>query len=162
MKRRAVVILGTAAIFLAFLGGQIARNESVLAHGRPVYLELAPVDPRSLIQGDYMALDYAVARKLAETLPEDGPRRGEVQVYLAANGVAALEPETSVPAANPTIQLAYRRTANGVQIGTDAFYFEEGTSDRYDEARYGEFRVAASGEALLVGLVDESLHPLGR
>ena len=28
-------------------------------------LELAPVDPRSLIQGDYMRLDYAIARDLA-------------------------------------------------------------------------------------------------
>ena len=40
---------------------------------------------------------------------------------------------------------------------------EEGTADRYDGARYGEFRVdPLSGEAVLVGLADEALSELGR
>lgn len=39
----------------------IAGHERTLAEGRVVLLELAPVDPRSLMQGDYMALRFDVA-----------------------------------------------------------------------------------------------------
>jgi len=47
------------------------REGTHQARRQVVYLELAPVDPRSLIQGDYMALRFALARecKLEATPP---------------------------------------------------------------------------------------------
>ncbi|MET0346848.1 MAG: GDYXXLXY domain-containing protein [Casimicrobiaceae bacterium] len=45
------------------------------------------------------------------------------------------------------------------KLGTNAFFFEEGTGDRYAGARYGEFRVAPDGEAILTGLRDGALTP---
>ena len=36
----------------------IAAKERLLVSGSTVYLELALVDPRSLMRGDYMALNY--------------------------------------------------------------------------------------------------------
>ena len=48
-----------------------------------------------------------------------------------------------------------------VWLGTNAYFFEEGTGARYARARYGEFRVdPSSGEAVLVGLRDWELGPL--
>lgn len=61
-----------ARVWLAVLAGilvliavnvSIYQREQLLQHGRFVLLELAPVDPRSLMQGDYMALRFEVANQ---------------------------------------------------------------------------------------------------
>ena len=48
---------------IALLGAvnyKVQQFEDVLATGKPVILKIAPVDPRSLMQGDYMILNYAI------------------------------------------------------------------------------------------------------
>ena len=59
--RGALAIL-CAIVVLVRVNLSIAARERQLASGRLVYLELAPVDPRSLMQGDYMALRYRMAK----------------------------------------------------------------------------------------------------
>lgn len=55
----------------------------------------------------------------------------------------------------------FRMRKGNVWLGTNAFFFEEGSEQRFAAARYGEFRVdAGSGEAVLVGLRDSALKPL--
>ncbi len=46
---------------LAFLLGFIAVKEVALRTGTEVVLQTVPVDPRSLLQGDYAILDYEIA-----------------------------------------------------------------------------------------------------
>ena len=47
------------AIFsIALFCGLIAQHEWHLRDSQSIYVELAPVDPRSILQGDYMALNY--------------------------------------------------------------------------------------------------------
>ena len=57
-------ILGLLASFVITLLGavnyKVQQFEDVLATGKPVVLKIAPVDPRSLMQGDYMVLNYAI------------------------------------------------------------------------------------------------------
>jgi uncharacterized membrane-anchored protein len=43
---------------------------------------------------------------------------------------------------------------------TDAWFFKEGEAQRWEKARFGEFRVLPDGRALLVGMRDENLVPL--
>ena len=52
---------------LAFLIGFIAVRDADLREGRTVVLQTVPVDPRSLLQGDYAILDYEIARLPATT-----------------------------------------------------------------------------------------------
>jgi uncharacterized membrane-anchored protein len=40
-------------------------------------------------------------------------------------------------------------------------FFEEGTADAYARARFGEFRVSPSGDAILVKMRGEKLEVLG-
>ena len=47
-----------------------------------------------------------------------------------------------------------------LRVGTDGFYFEEGTAADYENARYAEFRVDADGESVLVAMLDENLQVL--
>ena len=46
---------------LVFLLGFIAVKETALRTGTEVVLQTVPVDPRSLLQGDYAILDYEIA-----------------------------------------------------------------------------------------------------
>ena len=63
-------------LVLAVPNALVVQKERLLASGTPMLLELAPVDPRSLIQGDYMRLDYAVVRQKADSNGQ-GPRAGQ-------------------------------------------------------------------------------------
>jgi uncharacterized membrane-anchored protein len=48
-----------------------------------------------------------------------------------------------------------------VWLGTNAYFFEEGSAPRFTSARYGKFRVdPQSGEAVLVALCDAQLNEL--
>jgi uncharacterized membrane-anchored protein len=43
---------------------------------------------------------------------------------------------------------------------SDAWFFQEGDGERWEAARYGEFRVMPDGRALLVGLADVQLKAI--
>ena len=56
---------------IALLGAvnyKVQQFEDVLATGKPVVLKIAPVDPRSLMQGDYMVLNYAILSEFQQSL----------------------------------------------------------------------------------------------
>ena len=60
---------------IALLGAvnyKVQQFEDVLATGKPIVLKIAPVDPRSLMQGDYMILNYAILSEFqqSQVLPE--------------------------------------------------------------------------------------------
>jgi uncharacterized membrane-anchored protein len=157
---RGLIALG-ALLVLGAVNLSILGKERVRRDGELVYLELAPVDPRSLMQGDYMALRFALTRDL-ERLDAGTPRRdGETRfarVALDPRRVARVAATGSDAAA---LTLRYRLRGGQVWLGTNAFFFEEGTAERFSAARYGEFRVdRASGEAVLVGLRDAALAAL--
>ena len=68
-------ILLVGVFVIALLGAvnyKVQQFEDVLATGKPVVLKIAPVDPRSLMQGDYMVLNYAILSEFqqSQVLPE--------------------------------------------------------------------------------------------
>jgi uncharacterized membrane-anchored protein len=156
---RASIALG-GLLVLGAVNLSIIGKERIRRDGEIVYLELAPVDPRSLLQGDYMALRFALTRDLdrLDTFPP--AREGETRlapVTLDARRVA----HSANGEGGAALNLRYRIRGGQVWLGTNAFFFEEGTAERYTGARFGEFRVdRASGEAVLVGLRDAALAPL--
>jgi uncharacterized membrane-anchored protein len=148
---------------LAIPAGLVADKERVLASGQPVYLELEPRDPRSLMQGDYMVLRYAME---ADVLARNPPRgKGTLVVALDPRGVATLARlDDGQPLAGREQRLRFRHVPGRdpqVRIGAESFFFEEGTADRYDDARYGKLIVDPSGRSVLVGLAGADLRPLG-
>lgn len=161
--RIALIVLGLAAV-LGGVNWSILAKESTLEGGRVVILELAPLDPRSLMQGDYMALNFAAGQAmLAGGKRDEIPTDGEIVVKLDDRSVGAfqrlrLRGETL---GKEEVAIRYRLRKRGVRVGTDAFYFQEGTGSRYDKARFGELRVADSGESLLLALRDKDLQVLG-
>lgn len=151
------ILIAAGLLFaLVSVNHAIYSKERIKQTGVPVFLELAPVDPRSLMQGDYMALRFVLAQQI-DSRREVFERFDRVPVVLDERGVGTLD-----LGRNPNaVHIRYRVQRSGVWLGTNAYFFEEGTADRYASARYGEFRVdKASGEAVLVGLRDEHLNLL--
>src|SRR5690606_22974697 len=61
-------LLAGLAVILAVVNLGIYQRDQILKHGESVILALAPVDPRSLMQGDYMALRFQVADEIRAAL----------------------------------------------------------------------------------------------
>ncbi len=159
MIRRALIGANMGLILLA-LGAAVARKEATLREGHRVRLALDAVDPRSLMQGDYMRLRYRVATTLTEHRPL--PADDLVGLALDDSDVATLASTDE----RPDVEVRYRvrgDIATGTpRIGPDGFFFEEGTQATYSAARYAELRVDGSGEAVLVALLDADLKVLGQ
>lgn len=166
-RHRRRLILAGLLLALALVNVSIWQKESLLRDGEIIYLDLAPVDPRSLMQGDYMILSFQLARSLRQRLGSDGsgraePGNGRIRVTVDERGVATLAGlyDGGELAANERL-VAYRVRNNRVKLASNAFFFQEGHGDFYEGARYGQFRVAADGELLLTGLYDAQLQRLG-
>jgi uncharacterized membrane-anchored protein len=150
------IVIGMLVVILAVINFSIFSKEQHLKQGDTVYLKLAPVDPRSLMQGDYMALRFDAADQLYNALQSsnDAMRKsthdGQMVVRLDENKVGTFESiYQGQPLQKDELKLNYRVRNDEVKFATNAFFFEEGTAELYEQARYGEFKVNEQGELLL-------------
>jgi len=160
MMRRLLLLVGLF-VALGVPGLKIWHQEHLAASGQRMRLQLAPRDPRSLAQGDYMLLRYGLARELLGEA-EGWPLSGQLVVTLDGDLIvvdARLHQGESLAASEHLLR--YRLRDGHLHIGAESFFFQEGNASLYDAARYGELRVAADGEAMLVGLLDDELDILG-
>ena len=150
--------IGTLAV--ANLG--IWQKETLIAQGRPVFLELAPADPRSLMQGDFMRLRFRLPGGVDDRPGLLARGRPQVVARCDAMGVATLlrlrNPGETLAEGEFPIELTPKD--GRWTVATDAWFFREGDAERWQAARYGEFRVTPDGQALLVGLASADLKPI--
>lgn len=155
-----VVLICCAIVVFAFINVMITKKERTLQNGKVMLLELAPVDPRSLMQGDYMVLRYKITRTMEiKALSKDG----NFVMSVDDNGVATFKQVhvSGTPLAAGDHLLRYRIRAKGIRLGAEAFFFQEGHAKYYNRAKYGELRVTDSGDSVLVGLRGQDLERLG-
>ncbi|MCP3696724.1 MAG: GDYXXLXY domain-containing protein [Planctomycetaceae bacterium] len=196
MRKSTIVLLLTGIFSLIYVNGIAWRYTAIRSEGNLVYLELAPVDPISLVQGQYMRLRFALEREDTELRAADRElfrqaRTSRVLAVLELDNnrvgtVTRLIPGN--PAASTTGELSEQYGAAGyalfaVKVGDDfrnyiaedrakpsrkvsvtlrqnSFLFEENTPERYNNARYGIFRVTSRGEYVLVDLAGEDFEPM--
>lgn len=166
LTRRWPALLGAWLLVIAAATLAIIGHERTLRDGRLVLLELAPVDPRSLMQGDYMALDFTLNRELEAQMALQKMQSGEQSAFalLAVDGAGRTSfvgLANAVDMADNRISLRVRQQGSRFSLGPNAFFFQEGSAAVYEQARWGGFRVAENGTALLVSLHDEELKVLG-
>ncbi|MGL5030619.1 MAG: GDYXXLXY domain-containing protein [Aeromonas sp.] len=152
----------TGLAILSAINMAVWHYERALSQGEVVLLELAPVDPRSLMQGDYMRLNYAIVRDLASDPAHLSPLQAPIIVirldeHQVASWVSNGTP-TQLGANQRRLQL--RQHGQRWQIGPNSWFIEEGSAPRYHAARYGEFRLNTDGKAMLIGLRDASYQPI--
>ncbi|MFN3618345.1 MAG: GDYXXLXY domain-containing protein [Aquabacterium sp.] len=166
--RRRLIWAG-AVVALLGVNAAIWQKEQLIREGQPVFIALAPADPRSLMQGDFMTLafemppaptDTGAAPSWHDALP--GGQRWHAVAVRDARGVATLQRydlgQGALAPGEFRIQLT--RKPRGWTVVTDAWFFAEGEAQRWQGARFGEFRIDHQGRALLVGLRGADLAPL--
>lgn len=126
-------------------------------------VDLGPVDPRSLIQGDYMRLRYVLPEEVRREI-QNGPIDGKVVITLDTNGVAVIQGIFTAAK-----ELGKRKCCCLTGVGAltrppsapGPFFFQEGQANLYRGARYGELVVDEKGDSVLVGLRDAKFSRLG-
>ncbi len=165
--RNKIIFVNTLLILL-FFNYSILQNENHKKEGVTVYLELVPRDPRSLLQGDYMALNYKIITDITKACLE-WERQGkhvspQVQAYLQIDEnmignfvslqIDAVEHEKN------EILLPFKFHKNRVILSlSKSYFFEEGQAKTFEKATYGVFKYA-QGKLLLVHLADEKRNIL--
>nr|WP_186827508.1 GDYXXLXY domain-containing protein [Comamonas testosteroni] len=158
------VLLGALLVF-GLVNWDVRGKEQVIAHGQRILVPLVPVDPRSLMQGDYMDLRFELPAQVENGLAEVLGPSATVRAMVDAQGrarVTALADERQ-PAKAGEISLPLKRLKGRWVLVTDAYFFPEGQGEHFAAGRYGNFRVLPDGRALLVGLADaqgQAIQPL--
>ena len=174
-KVKPLVALAVVLLILIPLNYKVQQFEDVLATGKPVVLKIAPVDPRSLMQGDYMALSYAILNDIRANLneSEDGvilakekkhPNKVYALIHQDEQGVATLRRvEDSLPndfkdcVAN--VYLPVNNFKWLPELPSQEYFFAEGKGQHYAQAEYAEYRFK-DGILLLARLLDKDLKAL--
>ncbi|MBY0423919.1 MAG: GDYXXLXY domain-containing protein, partial [Parvularculaceae bacterium] len=159
-RRSLVALLAFGALLAAsaaLVQNSVRALENDFREARTTFLPLAPVDPRSILQGDYMTLDFDDALFPLQT--DALPNKGEVFLALDARGVARFSRVAAAgdqPKADE-IRVDYRKSGAKVIYCPDSFFFQEGEAGAFAVARFAVLRVAADGKTRLFALADESL-----
>ena len=133
MHRNLSIFFGL--LILVVINLLIIQKEDHLANGESVLLELAPVDPRSLMQGDYMSLEFAIKDDIRSAWKNDNknipsPHDGFVIVARDQDNVATFLRVSQVKDHNQgELALHYRVRHDRLRFATSAFFFQEGDAD---------------------------------
>jgi uncharacterized membrane-anchored protein len=160
-RARILIALATLAIILGLANWDIARKRAVIADGALLLLELRPADPRSLLQGDYMALALVDAAMPDQATIKQLPYQGTVILSLDDNRVGRYARlDDGSPLKLDELRVKYRRheewTGARLDYGAQSFFFQEGDAELYQNAKYGVLRVAVDGGTVLTDLADEN------
>jgi uncharacterized membrane-anchored protein/uncharacterized membrane protein len=151
-------IILVIAIQGVITGYQVFDNESTLRNGEQIKLEIVPLDPRSLLQGDYVILNYSISRIEVPDLPDYSEK---VRVVLQVNqkglhefkqiyreGMDLAEDEVVI---NGVVVGSER-----VEYGIENYFVPEGTGlETEQEAKFVYVRVSAKGDAIIERLSPE-------
>ncbi len=140
----AAVIL--ALVQIGFLSWIIAGRAAVLRNGQDVLLKVEPIDPRDLLRGDYVRLNYDIREiplKLVTNAPSGDAVPAERTIFVRLGKdedgywrprSASLDQPAAVPAAGEvvirgtvsTLWSTGEDTSYSVNYGIDRYYVPEG------------------------------------
>ncbi|MCX7545234.1 GDYXXLXY domain-containing protein [Marinicella gelatinilytica] len=145
----------TFVIVVIVVNTGIYQKQMLIKDGDFMLLELAPVDPRSLMQGDYMRLRFALSNTVNQAQSDNHDLQPSNQIVVKTNqqSVAAFQRfYQGQPLEDNEYLLSLKHSRWGLVVPTDAYFFEEGSAKLYEQAEYGGFRVSRQGDSILTGL----------
>ncbi len=155
-KYKNILILINLIILIILFNKSVLEKEKTLTEGTLVLLKLAPVDPRSLMQGDYMRLRYEIARNLHI---DSIAKRGYCVIKLSEKGIAKkIRLQNNItPLADDEYLINYTSNKWDINFGAESYFFQEGNAKKFEKAKYGGLKIDNSGKSILVGLYDKDL-----
>jgi uncharacterized membrane-anchored protein/uncharacterized membrane protein len=165
LHKQGLLILIVIVLQFGFLGYQTAISERLLTTGSIVKLELQPIDPRSLLQGDYVRLRYIIS-ELPDGVSQEldkHPIRGHVEIVLAKNnqGLHVFDRlYTSGEAIGPDeIVINGKKesyTWNQITYGIENYFIPEGSGLEVEaNAHFAYVRIGSNGNAMLERLSEK-------
>lgn len=151
-------------IFLLFFVFSVHQKEKLLENGQRVILAMHPLDPRSLMQGDYMTISFDIENDIRRERQAQSKKdkfllenEGTVIVTPDKNGIFHFARfDNSEALKEQEVRLMYRVKRWGIQIGPGSFFFQEGQEKPFGKARFVELRAGKDGEVLFTHLLDEN------
>jgi len=155
---RNIIFLLSSVVLFALVNYAIYEKELVKEQGEVVLLELVPLDPRSLMQGDFMRLGFAIERSADVKV---APRRGYLVIAKDAQGIGRfVRVHQEEPLAAGEKLVHFVKSWTSAQVVPNSFMFQEGHAAHYSGAKYGIFKFAPSGDYLLTGLADDRMQEI--
>ena len=150
-KKYKIVLAANLILVFAFFAFSVIQKETLIGKGTEVLLRLAPVDPRSLMQGDYMALNYQILRQI-----DYKSKSGYVVVKVGSDRVAEfVRFQDGKDVNDGELIVRYSRHKGRLTIGADNYFFQEGSAKKFENAKYGLLKVDPDGNSILIGLCNE-------
>lgn len=158
--RRRVSLVPIILLQFLLTGYQVYSSESILSKGATIKLELVPVDPRSLLQGDYVRIGYTISTLEGEDFSSGEKirvvlRKQSDNVYDYAGYYETAGNWNKPYTAEPTDVIINGKTVGGSQIeyGIESYFVPEGTGLVVERnAKFATIKVGANGDALLESL----------
>lgn len=124
-KYSSILIIANLVLLLVYFNWSVYQKEQTLKEGQLVLLQLAPVDPRSLMQGDYMRLSYKEAN--SELTDGQEAKRGYVVLKLDHNHVGKIMrlQESPEPVNENEIVLKYKTINGRLFLGAESFFLKK-------------------------------------
>jgi len=167
LNQNKYLALVTTVMVLIAINININAKEDLIENGEVLLFKLAPVDPRSIMQGDYMRLRFELEGKIVAGMGLWNQQNtiiknyGKVIVKKAANNIVSyigIYKDQEIKDNQRLI--SFKIYSKKVTFTTNAFYFQEGQVSHFRKAEYGEFKISEDGEMLLVHMVDKDLKVL--
>ena len=147
-------------LMVSFVTYNGVKNEVALQSGKEIRLALAPIDPRSVLQGDYVMLRYDIS-----TLPEatELPANKKIKVVLSPTSKGTYEyggyykiegnwNKPYEPSDDDIVVNGLIYSDHDVQYGIESFFISEGTGQVFEDKTMAIIKVSENGNALLVEL----------
>ncbi|MDQ8738197.1 GDYXXLXY domain-containing protein [Paenibacillus sp. LHD-38] len=157
LRRSPILIAIVVALQLGYVGYHAATSEALLSSGTSVKLAIEPLDPRSLLQGDYVRLNYSISTPPASITEEleahGGSRRIKVVLLQGDNGVYELERIYKAGESLTGKEIVMNGISNGwdnIYYGIETYFVPEGTGVETERnAHFAYVKVGTNGDALL-------------
>jgi uncharacterized membrane-anchored protein len=157
--RTAILLLATLLV-LAVLNISIYQKQEILETGDTLLLKLAPRDPRSLLQGDYMRVRYALIDEMLQSNQLPPHQHGFAVIKPGEDRVAhfvRFYQGESLAEDEKLIKYQYHLQGwDKFVIRPDTFLFQEGLQPIYQQSAYAIFHYHGTKDYLLIGMADNN------
>lgn len=178
-----ILLIVNIVILFVITGFSAMKEEGYKKSEDYFYLELTPIDPRSLLQGDYMTLNYDITDKAQDFIYNnrtniyDEENENEVEeikevrkladakkayiaVRLDENKVAKYVKITKEKTDEKDLLfIAYKTDGFNVNINANSYLFQEGTGEKYENAKYSKV-VLIGNNLRLIDLRDKDFKEI--
>jgi len=157
MIRYTTLFIVTILIFIVF-NLMIFQKQQLLKSGETVYFSIAPADPRSLMQGDYMTFRYKIEDEINNSKLTSNENKGYLVIAYDDERIGHFVRfyQGEKLAANEKLikYLHNPQSILGYTIKPHTFFFQEKLQENFQKAQFAIFHYQGNKDYLLVGLAD--------